>query len=426
MSEEKYKALIEFGNAYRDVIKELNDKTIKEFDDKKTKQLMNDLVHKQGFSDGVADTIRKTLSSMVQGYTSKLIMQHSNIINEKMINAISEFQIGIMYRISQSIKTEMIRGISSCFTNARFDGIAQIINKTMKMPIIQATDLAFLRTSDLIDVLGKEIIYPRGMITSLRKLNKQTADIISLNNSLEYDVERNVFTSSQGEVDSKGLNVICSGKQILSDSSGEIFTEDELIDFTTYLSRTLTLGGTTETGKKIISFIKELFSNNEKTIGFDKDKYYHCRSHEKGIMPFTYDQMLKAPYGLPWPGRFNHAGRSHYYFADTRLGAEAEVKKHMTNEDELQTVIIKPVKEIKLLDLSGTLKNGKLFLKYLRFSLSDVNDKMPREYLLPCYVADCCKVIGFEGIKYTGSKEYYNYVTWDDGYFEYVGMCESI
>lgn len=95
----------------------------------------------------------------------------------------------------------------------------------------------------------------------------------------------------------------------------------------------------------------------------------------------------------------------------------------MTNNDVLQTVKLKPVKGILMLDLSGSLTRGKTFLRYLRFSLSDVNDKMPREYLIPCYVSDCCKEIGFDGIKYYGAKDYSNYVAWNDGYFDYAGMA---
>ena len=49
---------------------------------------------------------------------------------------------------------------------------------------------------------------------------------------------------------------------------------------------------------------------------------------------------------------------------------------------------------------------------------------LSREYLMPCYVSDCCEALGFEGIKYYGSKEYNNYVAWSDGYFDYAGMCE--
>ncbi len=62
-------------------------------------------------------------------------------------------------------------------------------------------------------------------------------------------------------------------------------------------------------------------------------------------------------------------------------------------------------------------------LRYLRFNLSDVTNKTPREYLIPCFVSDCCKSIGVDGIKYYGTKEYSNYVVWSDGYFTFDGMC---
>lgn len=59
----------------------------------------------------------------------------------------------------------------------------------------------------------------------------------------------------------------------------------------------------------------------------------------------------------------------------------------------------------------------------IRFPLDDEN-KMPRQYLLPCFVADCCQMIGFDGIKYYGSQEYDNYVSWSDRYFEDIEMCK--
>ena len=140
-------------------------------------------------------------------------------------------------------------------------------------------------------------------------------------------------------------------------------------------------------------------------------------------MPFTFDEMMKAPYGLPGAGRFNQVGRPHFYFASTKHGAEVEVKKHLKKDEVLQTVMIRPVKEIRLLDLSQSLQRGVTFLKWMRYPLSEVKNQMPREYLLPCYVADCCQMIGFDGIKYYGSKEYDNYVSWSDGYFADAGMC---
>ena len=141
-------------------------------------------------------------------------------------------------------------------------------------------------------------------------------------------------------------------------------------------------------------------------------------------MPFTFEQMKSAPYGASSAGRFNQVGRAHFYFSNTQRGAETEVGKHKKDEELIQTVRLKPVKPIRMLDLSHTLQRGTTFLRMIRYPLDDTN-KMPRQYLLPCFVADCCQNIGFDGIKYFGSKEYDNYVSWDDSYFADAGMCRQ-
>ena len=56
-------------------------------------------------------------------------------------------------------------------------------------------------------------------------------------------------------------------------------------------------------------------------------------------------------------------------------------------------------------------------------SEEEIANNLPRQYLLPGLVGDCCQRIGFDGIKYYGSKEYDNYVSWSDGYFADAGMC---
>ena len=167
----------------------------------------------------------------------------------------------------------------------------------------------------------------------------------------------------------------------------------------------------------------ELINSGESNIGFDRELYYHTRSRDVNSMPYTFDEMLKAPHGIPGAGRFNQAGRSHYYFASSQKGAEAEVKKHLKKDQTLQTIMLRPVKAISLLDLSNTLQRGKTFLKMIRYQSVDNSNAMPKEYLLPCFVADCCKKLGVDGIKYYGSKDYDNYVVWYDGYFEDGGMC---
>ena len=62
-----------------------------------------------------------------------------------------------------------------------------------------------------------------------------------------------------------------------------------------------------------------------------------------------------------------------------------------------------------------------IFLYFALMLITNTNLHRQREYLLPCFVADCCRESGIEGIKYYGSKEYKNYVSWDDSYFAFEG-----
>lgn len=124
--------------------------------------------------------------------------------------------------------------------------------------------------------------------------------------------------------------------------------------------------------------------------------------------------------GVTWHGRFNFVGQSHYYFSDVPRGAIMEISKH-TKEPRVQIAKLRPTRSIRMIDLSQELKTKNKFLDYCRFSATNNNLHIQREYLLPCFVADCCRASGIEGIKYYGSKEYKNYVSWDDTFFAFEG-----
>ncbi len=421
-----YKPLLAFSQAYSDALALLNKRTMSFFESDSVRtalSTMSTTLRAMVPADIVSPAIQESLASITHSYTALFGAYNFERISDSLSSVLADLQVNALFQISQSAQTVMMHDLAACFANAQYKGLVDILNRSMSAAIMTAPDVSFIKTSELVDTLSSELVYPRGFAKSMKELSKATANDIADNEKLDYSTESNKFISSYGEVDSLGLNVICSGKNVLYLATGEIFTESELVDFCSFLSRTPMLAFQNDTGKKIYYFLSELFHNGEKSVGFDKTVYYHCRSHKRDVQPFTYDQMLKAPNGLPWAGRFNQVGRSNYYFADTQRGAEFEVKKHKTNDDILQTVILKPIKDIRLLDLSGSLARGTTFLRYLRFSLSDKTDKMPREYLIPCYVSDCCKMLGFDGIKYYGSKDYSNYVAWNDGYFDYVKMC---
>lgn len=426
--EELYKSMLAFAKAYSDALKPLNSKTMRFFSSDAVSNALKTFSVAAKLSipkDSPSPEILQEIQSISHSYTQLMDEYKLGSSMSKSLNAVvADLQVNTMLQLSQSLQTEMVQNLSACFANADYNGLIDIINDTLARPHIEAPDIAFIKTSKLIDSIKKELVLPRGFSSVIKALNKSTAEGIADNSEIVYDTGRKLFISGSGDTDAQGLNIISSGKDILTQTSKELFSESELIDFMTVLSTTPMLALSVETGKKIFELLNELFLNGEKSIGFDRPIFFHCRSHKSDVMPFTYDQMLKAPCGLPWAGRFNQVGRSHYYFADSQNGAEVEVKKHLATNDVLQTVKLRPKKEIRLLDLSGTLARGATFLRYLRFKLSDVTDKMPREYLIPCFVSDCCKKVGFDGIKYYGSIEYSNYVAWNDGYFEYAGMCD--
>ncbi len=362
----------------------------------------------------MAESLSKTYSKMLSNYSYE---------NIEFISRFTDLQIDSILQLSQSINTSMVNRIKDCFSAAHYNEMIKVINDSLSSNRLKAADIAFLKTSKLVDLFDSEIDYPKGLLSTVDSLNKKTANEISRNEALAYSTERNVFLSENGETNSKGLNVICAGKELLSGLSDELFNENELIDFSSFLYSTPMHGLENKVGKRISNLIESMFKSGEHNIDFDEELYYHCRSRNSTDMPFTYDQMLKAPIGLPWAGRYNLPGRSNFYFSNTQKGAEYEVKKHLTKDSVLQTVIIRPVKKVCMLDISGKIEKCTTFLRYLRFDLSNVDDKTPREYLIPCFVYECCKLAGFDGIKYAGSKDYNNYVTWNDGYFEYAGMC---
>ena len=73
----------------------------------------------------------------------------------------------------------------------------------------------------------------------------------------------------------------------------------------------------------------------------------------------------------------------------------------------------KPSGNVKLIDLSKMVGTRNSFVTALRKSVSDEKAKVKKEYLLPNYVAGCCRAAGFDGIKYRGSN-YKCHVLWND------------
>lgn len=367
-----------------------------------------------------------------------------NTISNSYIGNIANLHLDEFIKLSQFRESPMIEALRTNLSNLNYTGIIEILDETLKKDVLMASDMSFLKKSKFTDTFKNDLRYPSGVATALKSISVSTANLIANNIDLEFDLDKKCFVSRLESFNGnrptstvKEMNIICSAaetfdsmKKILNENpehngneEDEFVEETELMDFMAYLFTTPTLGSTHPAGKKIMEMIRNIMKSSSSTnkIGFDEDIYYHSRARYSGAAPYVSEQMLKAPVGVTGPGRYNHPGRSHYYFANTREGSIEEVRKHLKNEQEIQTIKIKPIKPIVILDLSNTMKKGSVFLKYLRYPIDSITERMPREYLIPCFVSDCCQAVGFEGVKFYGSKSYNNYVCWNDGYFEFIG-----
>lgn len=263
---------------------------------------------------------------------------------------------------------------------------------------------------------------------AIESLNVLTSRCLISEKDIVYDVEKMEYVSnSQGisgiRLDSNGINSVGYACVVLKSKEGidVDVTAGELMDFMTFLVSERSFGYKHKVGEKIYSAIKRMWDNQEYE-GLCKEYYYHSRPIEKGQTPYLFQEMLKAPYGVTGAGRYNYPGVAYYYTADTKEGAEEQVKCHNKGKG-IQTVKIKPRHPAKLLDLSRPKRWGKEFLRYIRFDVGDdVDSTLPSAYLIPNYVSDCCRRVGYDGIKYYGGSDYCNYVVWRDEHYDYVEM----
>lgn len=357
----------------------------------------------------------KELTKLVQINFSPEMQKSITVVQ----NSTPKLDLGMQNEIQTIISNtsylspEIIAFFNSTSQNETLKSIQDII-KTLNNNVFWAQNLALLKiiSSDKKN-FGQ---LPRGISKSLNELHKETAKKILNDSDLKFDKTKRSFYS-EDNTDNKAsvieANIIYSSLDLFDGISAKELMQfnNELIEYPEYAVEH-------PVGKKIYRIIKDW--NN--FIDFDKDYYYHARSLEKEQIPYSIEEMKKAPHGITSQGRFNHNGRSHYYFSDTRDGAISEIRKHGKKHCRIQVAKLKVNKGAKLFDISSrTVKNE--FLNYCRYAPNYRNiTNLPNEYLLPCFVASTCKKLKIDGIKYYGNKGSSNYVTWKDSYFEVVDM----
>lgn len=384
--------IYKFTSDFADILKPFNEQSYRQLlyglnvASDRTK-LVNDIVGKQMM-------VFKDLDAPIRNY---------QLLNDSLTK-----QWDIISKSMQMFQTPAIIKLQNSLLQNDFSAL-QTFADSLSFARIEAPNLALLRLTELPDMMK----LPKGIASVVRGINVYTAERLSRSSDVGFDMSSKMFyveLEPEEKATIEETNILCSALQLLSD-----LKESELIVFQNHLEKYPNFGSENSTGKKI----KEIIANWDCTMNFDREIYYHARPLENDKSSYTFEELRRAPKGYAGQGRYNFTGQSHYYFSDAPKGARLEVTKHSKDAERIQIARLKPNKDIKMIDLSQEITTPNKFLEHCRLKANlDPMIKIKKEYLLPCYVASCCEIVGIEGIKYYGSKEYKNYVSWEDTYFD--------
>lgn len=304
---------------------------------------------------------------------------------------------------SQSVIGSFVSNLSLTWQSSL--GMTDIAERSMA-----AQNIAFLRLTRNY----RDLKLPRGGKTVVRDLSKTAAEKLTQTDQILFDPGKGEFyhkDTPKQKVTANEITVVESAMDLLAG-----ITLDELISFESQLFEDSFFAMDHPVGKKIFAIIR----NWTEFMDFDHDTYYHARMLRKGGKPFLDQEMMKAPVNISAHGRYNAIGKSCYYITDSLEGALSEIRKHSGGiKPAIQVAAIRPVKSIKLIDLSEEISGRNNFIEHLRYTVDNEEGKIIKEYLLPNFVASCCKKLGIDGIKYL-STGYCCYVMWKDDYFEFI------
>ena len=346
----------------------------------------------------------------------ELTRQFDNVFstNAKVVDSFVSafrFQNDLLFSTQKFYLTESLSAFRNSLMHNNFFSAIEAITKSLQSAIIEVPNISLLKLNKpLLGLIGEDL--PRGLRSSIDTLHTKTAIDLSISESIRYNSKEATFfvgASPDSMCKAKEVNVIYSIARLFCD-----LTEEDMIALQGHLSTYSSLGLAHYAGQKMMEIVKSI----DTTISFDSEFFYHARTIEEGVAPYTNEDMTSAPHGITSFGRFNHIGDNYYYFSDQKLGAIEEVRKH-TPKNRVQVATLRPRGKIRMVDISQNEEN--VFLKYCRFPFdSSSRKKIPREYLIPSFFSDCCKLQGFDGIKYFGTQSYKNYVTWKDGHFDFM------
>lgn len=332
-----------------------------------------------------------------------------------------------------SLQTPAIRDMADRFSSKDYFGAYESLASSLSGLTVRGPDIALLgNVGGLLESLedfGYGGSIPRGTKTFVRDLSKTSLERLSVSEDVSVDIRGKRLLAADAETDPGACNCVGDDSGVVSAnvrsfnvltsslSFLEGLSEVDMMKLQQLCSDDPAFARDCKAGRVIWETVR----NWKDAISFDRPVYYHARLKPAGTAPYLKDDMAKAPRLLVKAGRFNGPQKAYYYFSDTEHGAMQEIGKH-GSEDEAQVAEIEGKRDVRLIDLSGVGRGTNYFLKYLRFPFTNTDQVIPPEYLVPNFVAQCCRHAGIDGIKYYGSKTYSNYVVWDDDLFRIASM----
>ncbi|MEK5398422.1 hypothetical protein [Paenibacillus sp. FSL K6-2859] len=215
--------------------------------------------------------------------------------------------------------------------------------------------------------------------------------------------DNSILLFNEGDID-EYLNVDMSDWYEFTVKYGIQIKSFEIVNFLTTIKKSPLLAYRHYVGVKLFDLLSLMYEHGDYLLLKNK-KLFRGRKRMLGTEKYEENQMWEPPFGVSTHGRYNIIGTSVLYLTDDIKYVPYEV--NLTSEEELDIATIKITQQLKILDLSNFMGD---FGRFLSESPHDLKT-LKFEYLLSNYISDCCKEIGFNGIKYMGVKKgnYNNY-----------------
>ena len=131
--------------------------------------------------DVLASVIGDSLPGIERQYRDLFNSCNSTSVSDTMRVTLQQIQFSSIAHLCLSHETDMIHDAIGCFANARYELLPNVFNQAMAKEQMGAADIAFLKTGRIIPIIEPELVFPRGLKTSLRELQRVTADDLSDN-----------------------------------------------------------------------------------------------------------------------------------------------------------------------------------------------------------------------------------------------------